>query len=193
MEEVCEGKDFAFPKQEDTILEFWTRIDAFKTQLSLTKDMPEYIFYDGPPFATGLPHYGHILAGTIKDIVTRYQTMTGHHVTRRFGWDCHGLPVENEIDKKLGIKKREDVLKLGIGNYNEECRSIVTRYVSEWEAVITRTGRWIDFKNDYKTMDLNFMESVWWVFAQLYAKNLVYKGFKVTLTVIHSFISVIWN
>ncbi|XP_057456760.1 isoleucine--tRNA ligase, cytoplasmic [Lotus japonicus] len=179
MEEVCEGKDFAFPKQEDTILEFWTRIDAFKTQLSLTKDMPEYIFYDGPPFATGLPHYGHILAGTIKDIVTRYQSMTGHHVTRRFGWDCHGLPVENEIDKKLGIKKREDVLKLGIGNYNEECRSIVTRYVSEWEAVITRTGRWIDFKNDYKTMDLNFMESVWWVFAQLYAKNLVYKGFKV--------------
>ncbi|KAL9276099.1 hypothetical protein ACSQ67_026358 [Phaseolus vulgaris] len=125
------------------------------------------------------PHYGHILAGTIKDIVTRYQSMTGHHVTRRFGWDCHGLPVENEIDKKLGIKKREDVLKLGIDKYNEECRSIVTRYVSEWESVITRTGRWIDFKNDYKTMDLKFMESVWWVFSQLYAKNLVYKGFKV--------------
>ncbi|XP_058750906.1 isoleucine--tRNA ligase, cytoplasmic-like [Vicia villosa] len=179
MEEVCEGKDFAFPKQEETILDFWSRIDAFHTQLSLTKDKPEYIFYDGPPFATGLPHYGHILAGTIKDIVTRYQSMTGHHVTRRFGWDCHGLPVENEIDKKLGIKKREDVLKLGIGVYNEECRSIVTRYVSEWENVITRTGRWIDFKNDYKTMDLKFMESVWWVFSQLYAKNLVYKGFKV--------------
>ncbi|KAI5387971.1 isoleucine--tRNA ligase, cytoplasmic [Lathyrus oleraceus] len=179
MEEVCEGKDFAFPKQEETILDFWSRIDAFHTQLALTKDKPEYIFYDGPPFATGLPHYGHILAGTIKDIVTRYQSMTGHHVTRRFGWDCHGLPVENEIDKKLGIKKREDVLKLGIGVYNEECRSIVTRYVSEWENVITRTGRWIDFKNDYKTMDLKFMESVWWVFSQLYAKNLVYKGFKV--------------
>ncbi|KAF3445907.1 hypothetical protein FNV43_RR11084 [Rhamnella rubrinervis] len=101
--------------------------------LARTKDNPEYIFYDGPPFATGLPHYGHILAGTIKDIVTRYQSMTGHHVTRRFGWDCHGLPVENEIDKKLGIKRRDDVLKLGIDKYNEECRSIVTRYVEEWE------------------------------------------------------------
>nr|KYP68047.1 Isoleucyl-tRNA synthetase, cytoplasmic [Cajanus cajan] len=179
MDDVCEGKDFTFPKQEEKILDFWSQIDAFHTQLALTKDKPEYIFYDGPPFATGLPHYGHILAGTIKDIVTRYHSMTGHHVTRRFGWDCHGLPVENEIDKKLGIKKREDVLKLGIDKYNEECRSIVTRYVTEWETVITRTGRWIDFKNDYKTMDLKFMESVWWVFAQLYAKNLVYKGFKV--------------
>ncbi|KAG4979321.1 hypothetical protein JHK85_033279 [Glycine max] len=179
MEDVCEGKDFTFPKQEEKILDLWSQIDAFQTQLSLTKDKPEYIFYDGPPFATGLPHYGHILAGTIKDIVTRYHSMTGHHVTRRFGWDCHGLPVENEIDKKLGIKKREDVLKLGIDKYNEECRAIVTRYVSEWETVITRTGRWIDFKNDYKTMDLNFMESVWWVFAQLFEKKLVYKGFKV--------------
>jgi isoleucyl-tRNA synthetase len=192
MEEVCEGKDFAFAKQEETILSFWSQIDAFNTQLSLTKDKPEYIFYDGPPFATGLPHYGHILAGTIKDIVTRYHSMTGHHVTRRFGWDCHGLPVENEIDKKLGIKKREDVIKLGIDVYNEECRSIVTRYVSEWEKVITRTGRWIDFKNDYKTMDLNFMESVWWVFSQLYAKDLVYKGFKVFLISIH-FVLFVFN
>ncbi|XP_057762341.1 isoleucine--tRNA ligase, cytoplasmic [Arachis stenosperma] len=179
MDEVCEGKDFSFPKQEEKVLEFWSKVKAFETQLELTKDKPEYIFYDGPPFATGLPHYGHILAGTIKDIVTRYQSMTGHHVTRRFGWDCHGLPVENEIDKKLGIKKREDVIKMGIDKYNEECRSIVTRYVSEWEKVITRTGRWIDFKNDYKTMDRNFMESVWWVFAQLFEKGLVYKGFKV--------------
>ncbi|XP_023756282.1 isoleucine--tRNA ligase, cytoplasmic [Lactuca sativa] len=179
MDDVSEGKDFSFPKQEEKILEWWTEVKAFETQLEKTKDLPEYIFYDGPPFATGLPHYGHILAGTIKDIVTRYQTMTGHHVTRRFGWDCHGLPVEHEIDVKLGIKTREDVIKMGIGNYNEECRSIVTRYVGEWEKVITRTGRWIDFKNDYKTMDLNFMESVWWVFSQLFKKNLVYRGFKV--------------
>ncbi|KAF7822569.1 isoleucine--tRNA ligase, cytoplasmic [Senna tora] len=179
MDDVCEGKDFSFPKQEEKILHLWSEIKAFETQLARNENNPEYIFYDGPPFATGLPHYGHILAGTIKDIVTRYQAMTGHHVTRRFGWDCHGLPVENEIDKKLGIKKREDVLKLGIDKYNEECRSIVTRYVEEWEKVITRTGRWIDFKNDYKTMDLNFMESVWWVFAQLYEKGLVYKSFKV--------------
>ncbi|WZZ75813.1 hypothetical protein YC2023_087183 [Brassica napus] len=95
MEEVVEGKDFSFPREEEKVLSFWTQIDAFKTQLKRTEHFPEYVFYDGPPFATGLPHYGHILAGTIKDIVTRYQTMTGHHVTRRFGWDCHGLPIEN--------------------------------------------------------------------------------------------------
>ncbi|XP_071716539.1 isoleucine--tRNA ligase, cytoplasmic-like [Rutidosis leptorrhynchoides] len=179
MDDVCEGKDFSFPKQEEQILKWWTDVKAFETQLEKTKDLPEYIFYDGPPFATGLPHYGHILAGSIKDIVTRYQTMTGHHVTRRFGWDCHGLPVEHEIDIKLGIKSREDVIKMGIDKYNEECRSIVTRYVGEWEKVITRTGRWIDFRNDYKTMDLNFMESVWYVFYQLFEKKLVYRGFKV--------------
>ncbi|KAL2238548.1 isoleucine--tRNA ligase, cytoplasmic [Sesamum indicum] len=179
MDDVCEGKDFSFPAQEEKILSWWDEIDAFKTQLERTKHFPEYIFYDGPPFATGLPHYGHILAGTIKDIVTRYQSMTGHHVTRRFGWDCHGLPVEHEIDQKLGIKSREDVIKMGIGNYNEECRGIVQRYVSEWEKTVVRMGRWIDFRNDYKTMDLNFMESVWWVFAQLFQKGLVYRGFKV--------------
>ncbi|KAL9169223.1 hypothetical protein ABFS82_04G067000 [Erythranthe guttata] len=179
MEDVCEGKDFSFPSQEEKILSWWDEVDAFKTQLELTKDLPEYIFYDGPPFATGLPHYGHILAGTIKDIVTRYQSMTGHHVTRRFGWDCHGLPVEHEIDLKLGIKSREDVIKMGIANYNEECRGIVQRYVDEWEKTVVRMGRWIDFRNDYKTMDLNFMETVWWVFAQLYKKGLVYRGFKV--------------
>ncbi|KAL4194516.1 hypothetical protein AMTRI_Chr05g59720 [Amborella trichopoda] len=179
MEEVCEGKDFSFPKHEEKIVAYWEEIKAFETQLKLTENMPEYIFYDGPPFATGLPHYGHILAGTIKDIVTRYQSMNGYHVTRRFGWDCHGLPVEHEIDKKLGITSRNDVLEMGIDKYNEECRSIVTRYVGEWEKVVSRTGRWIDFKNDYKTMDLEFMETVWWIFAQLWEKDLVYRGFKV--------------
>ncbi|KAL8545029.1 hypothetical protein ACS0TY_005292 [Phlomoides rotata] len=179
MDDVCEGKDFSFPAQEEKILSWWDETDAFKTQLERTEQFPEYIFYDGPPFATGLPHYGHILAGTIKDIVTRYQSMTGHHVTRRFGWDCHGLPVEHEIDVKLGIKSREDVIKMGIKNYNEECRGIVQRYVGEWEKTVIRMGRWIDFRNDYKTMDLNFMESVWWVFAQLFQKGLVYRGFKV--------------
>ncbi|XP_038715850.1 isoleucine--tRNA ligase, cytoplasmic-like isoform X2 [Tripterygium wilfordii] len=179
MDEVCEGKDFSFPNEEERILQFWSDIKAFETQLKRTENLPEYVFYDGPPFATGLPHYGHILAGTIKDIVTRYQTMIGHHVTRRFGWDCHGLPVENAIDKKLNIKRRDEVLTMGIDKYNEECRSIVTMYVEEWEKVISRTGRWVDFKNDYKTMDVKFMESVWWVFSQLYEKGLVYKGFKV--------------
>ncbi|OMO80371.1 Aminoacyl-tRNA synthetase, class Ia [Corchorus capsularis] len=179
MEDVCEGKDFSFPSQEETILSYWSKIDAFNGLHERTKNLPEYIFYDGPPFATGLPHYGHLLAGTIKDIVTRYQSMTGHHVTRRFGWDCHGLPVENEIDGKLGIKRRDEILEMGIGKYNEECRSIVTRYVEEWEKIVSRTGRWIDFKNDYKTMDFKYMESVWWVFSQLHQKDLIYKGCKV--------------
>ncbi|KAH7654804.1 isoleucyl-tRNA synthetase protein [Dioscorea alata] len=179
MEEVCEGKEFSFPNQEERILRLWSDIRAFENQLKRTESKPEYIFYDGPPFATGKPHYGHILAGTIKDVVTRYQSMCGWHVTRRFGWDCHGLPVEFEIDTKLGIRSRDDVLAMGIAAYNEECRGIVTRYVAEWEEVITRTGRWIDFKNDYKTMDPQFMESVWWVFAQLFKKGLVYRGFKV--------------
>uniref|UniRef100_A0A0D6QWU0 isoleucine--tRNA ligase n=1 Tax=Araucaria cunninghamii TaxID=56994 RepID=A0A0D6QWU0_ARACU len=179
MEDVCEGKDFNFSKQEEKVLEMWEAMDAFHTQLKKTEGKPEYIFYDGPPFATGLPHYGHILAGTIKDIVTRYQIATGHHVTRRFGWDCHGLPVEFEIDTKLGIKSRDEVLAMGIDKYNEECRSIVMRYSKEWEKIVSRVGRWIDFKNDYKTLDPQFMESVWWVFEQLWEKDLVYQGFKV--------------
>lgn len=139
----------------------------------------EYTFYDGPPFATGLPHYGHILAGTIKDTVTRYAAMSGRHVERRAGWDCHGLPVEYEIDQKLNITHRDQVLEMGVDKYNDTCRGIVTRYTEEWEATITRLGRWIDFKNDYKTMDPTFMESVWWVFKQLFEKGLVYQGYKV--------------
>lgn len=179
MEDVCEGKEYSFPEQEEKLLHLWQELNAFETQLKRTEGKPEYVFYDGPPFATGLPHYGHILAGTIKDIVTRYQTATGHHVTRRFGWDCHGLPVEYEIDKAHDIKTKEDVLKMGIDNYNEACRSIVMRYSQEWEKTVTRMGRWIDFKNDYKTLDPQFMESVWWVFKQLYEKNYVYQGLKV--------------
>lgn len=138
-----------------------------------------FTFYDGPPFATGLPHYGHILAGTIKDIVTRYAHQSGYHVERRFGWDCHGLPVEFEIDKQEGIRGPEDVQKMGIKAYNDKCRSIVMRYSQEWEAIVTRLGRWIDFKNDYKTLYPWFMESVWWVFKQLYEKGFVYRGVKV--------------
>ncbi|CAN5966669.1 unnamed protein product [Sphagnum jensenii] len=179
MEEICEGKEYSFPRQEEKVLKLWEELNAFHTQLKRTEGMPEYIFYDGPPFATGLPHYGHILAGTIKDIVTRFQSATGHHVTRRFGWDCHGLPVEFEIDMKLNIKTKQDVLDLGIAKYNDECRSIVMRYSKEWEKTVTRMGRWIDFQNDYKTLDPEFMESVWWVFKQLHLKGLVYKGLKV--------------
>jgi isoleucyl-tRNA synthetase len=174
-----------YPGAEEQILEYWNKIDAFRETLRRSlKELKEgkrklYSFYDGPPFATGLPHYGHILAGTIKDTVTRYAHMTGHHVDRRFGWDCHGLPIEFEIDKQEGVRTKQDVLKMGIDVYNEKCRAIVMRYSREWEKIVKRLGRWIDFERDYKTMDKNFMESVWWVFKQLYDKGLVYRGFKV--------------
>ena len=140
---------------------------------------PRWSFYDGPPFATGLPHYGHILAGTIKDIVCRYAHQTGHYVERRFGWDCHGLPIEFEIDKMHKINSRQDVLDMGIDKYNAACRSIVMRFSAEWEKTVKRVGRWIDFQNDYKTMNLSYMESCWWVFGRLHEQGLVYRGFKV--------------
>lgn len=169
----------SFPAEERAVLAYWAEIDAFKTSMELSKDRPPFSFYDGPPFATGLPHYGHLLAGTIKDVVTRYASLNGFHVERRFGWDTHGLPVEYEIDKKLGIKGPQDVAKMGIAAYNAECRAIVMTYAKEWESTVTRTGRWIDFKNDFKTMYPSFMESVWWVFGQLYAKDQVYRGFRI--------------
>ncbi|ESO01625.1 hypothetical protein HELRODRAFT_81400, partial [Helobdella robusta] len=172
-------ENISFPTIEEEVLAFWKKVKAFETSYELSKGRPRYTFYDGPPFATGLPHYGHILAGTVKDIVTRWAHQSGYQVERRFGWDCHGLPVEYEIDKQLGIKSPKDVLDLGIDKYNAECRKIVMRYASEWEEIVTRLGRWIDFKNDYKTMYPWFMESIWWVFKQLYDKGLVYKGFKV--------------
>ncbi|EDO38650.1 predicted protein [Nematostella vectensis] len=156
-----------FPKEEEKILELWKKLDAFKSSLRQSEGRPRYTFYDGPPFATGLPHYGHILAGTIKDIVTRYAHQTGYHVERRFGWDCHGLPVVY------------DVAKMGIAKYNDECRKIVMRYSTDWERIVSRLGRWIDFENDYKTLYPWFMETVWWVFKQLHEKNMVYRGFKV--------------
>ena len=160
-------------------MQYWRSIDAYNTSLKQSEGKPDYTFYDGPPFATGLPHYGHILAGTIKDVVTRYAHQTGHHVERKFGWDCHGLPVEYEIDKQFNIAGKKDVMAMGIANYNEKCRSIVQRYTSEWESTVERFGRWVDFKGGYKTMDRNFMESVWWVFKQLYEKGLVYRAFRV--------------
>ncbi|KAL2821285.1 tRNA synthetases class I-domain-containing protein [Aspergillus cavernicola] len=168
-----------FAKEEALILKTWREINAFQRQVELSKGRKPYTFYDGPPFATGLPHYGHLLASTIKDIIPRYWSMKGHYVERRFGWDTHGVPIEYEIDKKLGMSGLEAVEKLGIEKYNEECRAIVMRFASEWRETIERLGRWIDFDNDYKTMNTSFMESVWWVFKQLFDKGLVYKGFRV--------------
>ena len=138
-----------------------------------------YTFYDGPPFATGLPHYGHIAAGTIKDVMTRYASMTGYHCTRRFGWDCHGVPIEFEIDKKYKITSSAERDAIGVKEYNRRCREIVMTYSKEWEKTVGRFGRWIDFRNDYKTMDRNYMESVWWTFKQIFDKNLVYRGSKI--------------
>ncbi|XP_044517790.1 isoleucine--tRNA ligase, cytoplasmic isoform X4 [Gracilinanus agilis] len=172
-------ENISFPAEEEKILAFWTSFNCFQECLKQSKHRPRFTFYDGPPFATGLPHYGHILAGTIKDIVTRYAHQSGFHVDRRFGWDCHGLPVEYEIDKSLGIRGPEDVAKMGIAEYNRQCRGIVMRYSAEWKVTISRLGRWIDFENDYKTLYPQFMETVWWVFRQLYDKGLVYRGVKV--------------
>ncbi|AMD22626.1 HHL144Cp [Eremothecium sinecaudum] len=170
---------FSFPKEEEKILALWDEIDAFQTSLKLTEGKPEFSFFDGPPFATGTPHYGHILASTVKDTITRYATMKGYHVERRFGWDTHGLPIEHIIDKKLNITCKEDVYKFGIDNYNNECRKIIMTYADEWRKTIGRLGRWIDFDNDYKTMYPTFMESVWWAFKELYKKNQVYRGYRV--------------
>lgn len=168
-----------FQKFEEEILEMWNTTKAFELSEILAKDRPEYIFYDGPPFATGLPHYGHILSGTIKDTVTRYYYMQGYKVKRRFGWDCHGLPVEYEIDKMLGITTRQEIIAMGIDKYNAKCRSIVLKYTSEWESIVGRTGRWVDFKNGYRTMDMPFMESVWAIFKMFYERDSVYKGYRV--------------
>ncbi|EKG04236.1 isoleucyl-tRNA synthetase, putative [Trypanosoma cruzi] len=172
-------EELNFSKMEEEVLQHWERVDAFRETLKQSKGKKPYNFYDGPPFATGLPHYGHLLAGTIKDIVCRYAHQTGHHVERRFGWDCHGLPIEFEIDKTLGIKSSHDVKAYGIAKYNDTCKNIVMRYSEEWRRTVNRMGRWIDFDNDYKTMYLSYMESVWWVFKELWNKNLVYRGFKV--------------
>lgn len=170
---------FSFVDEEHKVLDFWREKKIFQRSLKQTENSEPYIFYDGPPFATGLPHHGHLVGSILKDAVPRYFTMKGRYVHRRFGWDCHGLPIEHEIDKSLGMSSREAVEKLGIKGYNDECRSIIQRYTSEWEKTITRIGRWVDFENDYKTMEPWYMESVWWVVKQLWEKDLIYRGLKV--------------
>ena len=168
-----------FPKMEEGILSFWQEKDIFKKSIEQRPADNEYVFYDGPPFATGLPHYGHLVPGTVKDAIPRYQTMKGKRVIRRFGWDCHGLPVENEVEKKLGIHGHNEIEEYGVDKFNETCRSIVLRFTDEWKKTITRMGRWVDFDNGYKTMDKDFMESVWWAFKSLYEKGLIYEGFNI--------------
>ncbi len=164
---------------EENILKFWEDESVFQSSVKKRKKQPLFSFYDGPPFATGLPHYGHILASTIKDIVARYKTMQGYYVPRRFGWDCHGLPIENEIEKMHDLQGAHSIHEFGIDRFNEECRKIVFRYARDWKKTINRLGRWVDFDQTYHTMDLSYMESVWWVFSELNKKGLIYKGYKV--------------
>ncbi|MGE3534805.1 MAG: class I tRNA ligase family protein, partial [Parachlamydiales bacterium] len=169
----------SFPQREERVLEFWQKKKIFEKSVDQRRECKVFSFYDGPPFATGLPHYGHLLAGTLKDVVPRYKAMQGYFVPRRFGWDCHGLPVENEIEKAKELSGAAAIEEFGVAKFNEECRGIVLRYTSEWQRTVNRMGRWVSFENTYHTMDLSFMESVWWAFGQLYEKGLVYEGFKV--------------
>ncbi len=166
------------PKAEEEILAFWNREKIFEKSLDQTKDLPKYNFYDGPPFATGTPHYGHLLASAMKDIVPRYWTMKGFYVERVWGWDCHGLPIENIAEKELGYTHKKDIEKLGVGKFNDICRSNVLEYVAEWKKVINRFGRWVDMDNAYKTMDLEYMESVWWTFKRLWDMGLIYEDYR---------------
>lgn len=174
-----QNEAFSFVETEKSILKFWNENKIFEKSLEKTKSHKPYIFYDGPPFATGLPHHGHLVASTIKDIIPRFFTMKGMYVSRRWGWDCHGLPIEQQIDKKFGMSANDFVAEHGIKKYCGECRDIVLTYTSQWEKTINRLGRWVDFENDYKTMDKDFMESVWWVFKQAWDKGLIYEGNKI--------------
>jgi isoleucyl-tRNA synthetase len=169
----------SFDEREKRVLKFWEQGRIFERSVEEKRDRPLFSFFDGPPFATGLPHYGHYLAGTIKDVVLRYKSMKGFCVPRRFGWDCHGVPIENEIEKAFNLSGALSIQEFGVPRFNEECRSIVQRYSEEWKTLVTRMGRWVDFSATWKTMDLPFMESVWWVFKQLFDKGLIYEGYKV--------------
>lgn len=173
------GGSSRFPDMEEEVQKYWKQDDTFQASLEKTKDCPEYIFYDGPPFANGLPHYGHLLTGYVKDIVPRYRTMAGNYVPRVFGWDTHGLPAELEAEKQLGITDKAQIEDMGLDKFNEYCAKSVLEYTDEWEDYVNRQARWVDFDNGYKTMDINFMESVMWAFKELYDKDLIYKGFRV--------------
>jgi len=169
-----------FPDLEERVLRFWEDDGVFEASVDQRDGGDnEFVFYDGPPFANGLPHYGHLLTGYVKDVVPRYQTMRGRRVERRFGWDCHGLPAEMEAEKELGVSGRQAIEGLGIDKFNQTCERSVQKYAGEWRSYVTRQARWVDFDNDYKTMDRSYMESVMWAFKQLYDKGLVYEGFRV--------------
>ena len=173
------GGSDKFPEMEHAVLDYWNKDETFQASLEQREGCEEYVFNDGPPFANGLPHYGHLLTGYVKDIVPRYRTMTGFHVPRVFGWDCHGLPAELEAEKQLGITDKAQIHDMGLEKFNEYCAKSVMHYAGEWEEYVTRQARWVDFENGYKTMDPEYMESVMWAFKELYDKGLIYQGFRV--------------
>jgi len=168
----------SFPAMEEGVLEFWHEADIFNKSLSKDAPQGEYVFYDGPPFATGTPHYGHLVGSIMKDVVPRYQTMRGYHVERKWGWDCHGLPIENIVEKELGTKNKKEIEELGVAKFNDLCRARVSTYIDDWKKVINRLGRWADMENSYRTMDLNYMETIWWTFKQIWDKGLIYKDYR---------------
>ncbi len=165
-------------EREEKILAFWKGNRIFEKSVSRESSKGDYTFYDGPPFATGLPHYGHILAGTIKDVIPRFKTMQGYRVSRRWGWDCHGLPVENLVEKELGLKSKKDIIDYGVDKFNAKAQESVMRYADEWRRIVPRLGRWVDMDDDYRTMDASYTETIWWIFKQLYDNGLIYEGFK---------------
>ena len=169
----------SFPGLEQRVLAYWDADHTFEASIAARADADEYVFYDGPPFANGLPHYGHLLTGFVKDAVPRYQTMRGWKVDRRFGWDCHGLPAEVVAEKELGISGHPAIAAFGIDKFNDACRTSVLRFTDDWRRYVTRQARWVDFANDYKTLDLSYMESVMWAFKTLWNKGLIYEGFRV--------------
>lgn len=178
---TTDGEKPDFVKREEEILAYWKARDVFKETLDKKAPMGEFVFYDGPPFATGLPHHGHLLGSTAKDLFGRYKTMQGYHVRRRWGWDCHGLPIESIVEKKLGLKTKKDILDVGIKTFNEAARDTVLEFVSEWKRYVERLGRWVDFDDSYKTMDATYMESVWWALKQVHTKGGLYEGRKVLM------------
>jgi len=171
-----------FPEIEERVLEYWAGDDTFRASVrgrpAGQDGSNEFVFYDGPPFANGLPHYGHLLTGYVKDLIPRYQTMRGRRVERRFGWDTHGLPAELEAMSQLGITTKEEIDELGLAAFNAACRESVLRYTKEWRDYVTRQARWVDFEHDYKTLDVTYMESVMWAFKSLFDKGLMYEGFR---------------
>ncbi|MGO3210630.1 MAG: class I tRNA ligase family protein, partial [Brachybacterium sp.] len=167
------------PSLENAIQEFWRQDDTFRASIARREGAEEFVFYDGPPFANGLPHYGHLLTGFVKDVIPRFRTMCGNKVDRRFGWDTHGLPAELEAMRELGMTEKSEIEEMGVQEFNNAARASVLKYTKEWEDYVTRQARWVDFENDYKTLDVTFMESVLWAFKTLYDKGRAYEGYYV--------------